>query len=249
MSPAPPARFAPTHVTLDAALRYRAVVDLLRDRWRDDLDILEVGSGSAGITEFLDHPVTGVDTAFDRTAERATDRLTRVEGRADALPLPDASFDVVLSLEMLEHLPRDVREPALREMVRVLRPGGRLVVTFPAGAQAQELDSWLDEGFRKRYGKPHPWASEHLETGLPDAEELRAALVAATGGGRVELVPHLSPRAFKALHGLYTHTRAGRAGIPLGLYSRPAARLMFALCSRRPKGPAYRAILVYDRPA
>jgi ubiquinone/menaquinone biosynthesis C-methylase UbiE len=50
---------------------------------------------------------------------------------AESLPFPDGRFDVVLSTVMLHHLPRAVRQQSLREMRRVLVPGGRaLVVDF-----------------------------------------------------------------------------------------------------------------------
>jgi hypothetical protein len=64
---APPTAFRLTAGNLDTALRYHAAIELLAERWRPDLDILEVGSGSGGVTEFLQHPVTGVDPAFERT--------------------------------------------------------------------------------------------------------------------------------------------------------------------------------------
>lgn len=46
---------------------------------------------------------------------------------ADALPFPDASFDAVLCIEVLRYLPRI--DPCLREMSRVLRPGGLCLAT------------------------------------------------------------------------------------------------------------------------
>ena len=119
------------------------------------------------MTEFLAHPVTGVDPAFERTAERSTPWLERRAGRATALPVEDGSFDAVLCLEVLEHLRRDEREPALREMVRALRPGGRLIITFPADDTALQLDRWLDTAYRARHGEAHPWVAEHLAEGLP----------------------------------------------------------------------------------
>ena len=51
----------------------------------------------------------------------------RILGDAQALPLADAAFDVVLCTEVLEHLPEPQR--AIDEMRRVLRPGGLLLLT------------------------------------------------------------------------------------------------------------------------
>jgi ubiquinone/menaquinone biosynthesis C-methylase UbiE len=50
------------------------------------------------------------------------------EGRSTALPYADGSFDVVLSTLFFHHLPDEAKQQTARELVRVLRPGGRLVV-------------------------------------------------------------------------------------------------------------------------
>ncbi len=56
-------------------------------------------------------------------------RASAVRADAYALPFPDDAFDAVVAAEVLEHLPDDGR--AVAELVRVLRPGGRLAVTVP----------------------------------------------------------------------------------------------------------------------
>ena len=69
--------------------------------------------------------------SLDRVRLRHKD-LTNVEfivTSANALPFPDEYLDTILLLEVLEHLVDD--HAAVREMRRVLRPGGRLVVSVP----------------------------------------------------------------------------------------------------------------------
>jgi len=53
-----------------------------------------------------------------------------VVGDALAMPFPDASFDRVIAAEVLEHIPDDMT--AMREIVRVLKPGGLVAVTVPS---------------------------------------------------------------------------------------------------------------------
>ena len=57
-----------------------------------------------------------------------------LRGRVDPLPFASDSFDVVVSLEVLEFTPHP--EQSLRELVRVLRPGGSLLVTNRVGREA-----------------------------------------------------------------------------------------------------------------
>ncbi|MFH8724513.1 class I SAM-dependent methyltransferase [Streptomyces termitum] len=54
---------------------------------------------------------------------------TAMEGDALNLPFPDESFDVVIISEVMEHIPDD--KGVLAEMVRVLKPGGRIAITVP----------------------------------------------------------------------------------------------------------------------
>ena len=77
----------------------------------------------------LGHEVTGVDLTPEML-ERARERVPEArfaEGDLRALPAPDAAFDLVVCGLALAHVP-DLR-PAVAELARVLRPGGRLVVS------------------------------------------------------------------------------------------------------------------------
>lgn len=72
-----------------------------------------------------------------KKARRAEAEIVFKIGLAEALPFPDAHFDVVLSTVMLHHLPRKAREQCAREIRRVLKPGGR-VLAVDFGGSARE---------------------------------------------------------------------------------------------------------------
>lgn len=67
-------------------------------------------------------------------AKRAGAEIVFENGVAESLPFPDARFDAVLNTVMLHHLPRKVRQQCVREMRRVLKPGGRLLAVEFGGA-------------------------------------------------------------------------------------------------------------------
>ncbi len=73
--------------------------------------------------------VEGFDFELGRVAEARHSTPHALVARAEALPYPDAYFDTILSNETIEHVDDD--RAAVREMVRVLKPGGRMVVFCP----------------------------------------------------------------------------------------------------------------------
>lgn len=201
-----------------------------------------------GVTEFLEHPVTGVDTAFERTADRGTPYLTPVRASATALPFEDESFDIVLCCETVEHLPADAREPAFSEMFRVLRPGGRMVVTFPADDTAHELDSWLNGAYRARKGEDHPWAVEHLEHGVPQTAEVAALVRSIVGdAGSVKIRKQASARPWKLHMALFSVERGYPLTRAVGIYTRPGSKLLFWLLRNMNRGRCYRTLVVVSK--
>lgn len=95
--------------------------------------ILEVGGGQSALTSLLypDAMVVNVDLEVDYARSPLNQRAQMRFLGADAtrLPFPDACFDAVTMFDVLEHIPDDARATA--EALRVLRPGGWLLVTSP----------------------------------------------------------------------------------------------------------------------
>ena len=95
--------------------------------------ILDVGCGTGANLELLAEygQAEGVDVSPEALAFCRQRGLERVHlGAAEGLPYPDESFDLVTGLDVVEHLDDDVA--GLKEMRRVLRPGGRALVFVPA---------------------------------------------------------------------------------------------------------------------
>ena len=101
-----------------------------------DAEILEIGSAPGQFTVLLHrlgYKVQGVDLDPERLTPiwRKYDiAITKADIEKDKLPFPDESFDIVLFMEILEHLRLDPLH-ALREVRRVLKPHGRIVLSTP----------------------------------------------------------------------------------------------------------------------
>src|SRR5437016_8075999 len=95
--------------------------------------ILDVGCGTGANLQMLaQHGASeGVDVSSEALEFCRARGLSKVkQGAAEALPYEDASFDLVTGLDVVEHLDDDLS--GLREMRRVLRPGGRALLFVPA---------------------------------------------------------------------------------------------------------------------
>jgi len=128
--------------------------------------VLDVGCGTGTLAIMAKRQVGpmgavhGIDASpemiarADWKASKAGVEVTFRNAAAQALPFADAQFDVVVSTIMFHHLPRKAREQCARDMRRVLKQGGRvLVVDFAAPGQ------------RKRSFLAHSHRHGHVDLG------------------------------------------------------------------------------------
>ena len=118
-------------IALEHRQRYLAARDLARGR-----DVLDVASGEgygSAQLAYIARSVTGLEISFE-AVKNAHDRykasnLAFVQGDAACLPFGDASFDLVVSFETIEHL--SAQDAMIGEIRRVLRPDGLLLISSP----------------------------------------------------------------------------------------------------------------------
>ena len=168
------------NLLLDPWMRYHPVVSMLtREHLPTSTKILDVGSGNAGLAFFLQHPVVGVDLKFSGDQRtRYPSPLLPIIGSVTHLPFRDEAFDVVVSMDTLEHVPRNQRAQAVREIFRVARR--KVIVGFPFGPESAEFDSEALRAEQAR-GILLDWREEHVRHGVPGAELHEELLKASRG--------------------------------------------------------------------
>jgi SAM-dependent methyltransferase len=135
-----------------------------------DKRVLDVGTGDGtyaievaargGRVTAVDIEPEVLEAARARAAARGAEVFFK-KGRAEALPFGDASFDVVLAVTILCFVPD--ADAALREMTRVLAPGGRLILgelgRFSVWAAERRVRGWLGA---RRWARARFWSTAQL---------------------------------------------------------------------------------------
>jgi SAM-dependent methyltransferase len=115
--------------------------------------VLDIGSGAGNMAHHLAHygHVVGVDSNPRPLAVAGQRGLDVCQGCGDGLPFPADTFDLVALLDTVEHIPDEFA--VFAECRRVLKPGGKLMVTVPA---FMWLWSYNDEinAHQRRYSAP-----------------------------------------------------------------------------------------------
>jgi ubiquinone/menaquinone biosynthesis C-methylase UbiE len=97
--------------------------------------VLDVGAGSAPYRALFAHcDYKTHDFVQLKDVQLRYGRYAPIDFASDAksIPVPDAAFDVILCTEVLEHVPEPIA--VVRELGRIIAPGGRLILTAPLGS-------------------------------------------------------------------------------------------------------------------
>ncbi len=158
-------------------LPYHRMLDDLEveivERYGAGKDVFEVGCGTGlilhRVTQFA-RTAAGIDLSGGMLAKAAARGLPVAQASATALPIASESVDVAYSFKVLAHIP-DI-EGALREMARIVRPGGWVLAEFYNARSIRRLVKAL---------KPPTAVSEqthdeHVYTRYDDAAAIRSYL-------------------------------------------------------------------------
>jgi ubiquinone/menaquinone biosynthesis C-methylase UbiE len=226
-------------------MRYDLVAAAAREHLPDGGRLFDLGCGSANVAdrlqdlrfEYVGMDFGGPHIAYAQTKYRervGTMRTAFVRGDGEHLPIADASLDVVVMSEVIEHLLRP--ENAVWEIARILRPGGVFVMTtnnaseVPLRSPLSHLGAWIEKGLGATFpslisSRPWVWPErvdrELLPEGsadvyLPHTHHIQAQtrkLFAAAGLDRVRWMTFEFPPPQSKMAAWFE--RRGRIGIKL----------------------------------
>jgi SAM-dependent methyltransferase len=156
----------------DAFSRSRPRYKYLAKHVKSSEKVLNIGVGRGGLEALL--LAKGVRVSCLDPGEKAIEMLRQRHrlgdraqvGYSQAMPFPDAAFDVVIMSEVLEHLDDDVLALTLKEVIRVLKPAGTFIGTVPADERlpdAQVMCPHCGESFH-RWGHVQSFDAHRLRT-------------------------------------------------------------------------------------
>lgn len=162
--------------------RFRIVHDFVPDHGR----VLDIGCGSSRIVQTTPRGF-GMDLAIRKLRWLRAPGRNLLQGDMNHLPFRDEAFDAVVSSEVIEHVPKELVD--LSEFVRVLRPGGTLILGTPDyGKRLWRTLEWI-------YGKVFPggYVKEHINRYTYDSlrrelEDLGLIVLECRYVGRSEMI-------------------------------------------------------------
>jgi SAM-dependent methyltransferase len=144
----------------------RDCLDRLAREVRDLGPICDLGCGPGQIARYLHRrgvKTLGVDLSPNMIAEaqRLNPGIHFHQGNMLDLPDADNSWGGIAAFYCIIHIPREQIVDALREMKRVLRPAGLLLITFHIGQEVKHVDVWWEKPVNLDFAHYLPGEMEH----------------------------------------------------------------------------------------
>lgn len=163
-------------IIFDQYQRYKNAAKIINSirKENETFRILEVGANAhKNLEKFLPNDnVTYLDIELP---EELLHDPKYILGDATDMEFDDSEYDIVVALDVFEHIPKDRRENFMNELYRV----SSKIALFSAPFNKQKV-ALAEERVNKYYksitGIPHRWLAEHIENGLPSLEKVKEHL-------------------------------------------------------------------------
>lgn len=141
----------------------RGVIEAIQSQTQNNaLTILDVGGSPLALKFLSNYPVV--------TANIEVEAGVKLQADGARLPFADKSFDIVITVDTLEHVPAAQREAFINELLRVT--GAYTILTGPfANGYNEMAETTLNDFLTEVVGLQHRFLLEHLQNGLPHLEE------------------------------------------------------------------------------
>ena len=137
---------------------------------KSKIKILDIGGKNGRLRDFFDESKFDV-LVLDIDPRPDSDAKEYIVGDARVLPFKPKSFDIVVSFELLEHIPPNDRIKVLENMIKVSKD--LVILTAPFySIEVENAEIRANEYFKKFFGEDHRWLREHIENGLPKEEDV-----------------------------------------------------------------------------
>ena len=157
-------------ILFDQFSRYKACADILAKISTQNETILDVGSGvECVLGELLpNHKITYVDPLFSGFSKIEDNMIV---GNIFTKELDEKSFDHVVCVDTLEHVPSNLRESFLERISKLSRKSIILACPCSDAGDAVETDKWLNDIYLAGFNKNYDWLDEHISYGLPSLSQ------------------------------------------------------------------------------
>lgn len=178
----------PKGILFDQWSRYASLAGAVRSMLPDGGTVLDVGSGALTL---LRHFLPGHEVTFIDPLLLGHEGPGLIGSHFEDGAVADGSFDAVVCVDVLEHVPVASRSAFLERMLRASRCGVIVSAPFADVGRAKEVDDCVQLAYRCKQGRDYPWLAEHEQHGLPDFAATRALFeqhglsVAVAGNGHV----------------------------------------------------------------
>ncbi len=130
--------------------------------------VLDVGGGPGIISKFINNDTTILDINKEELNLAKKQGLKTIITDFNKNKLKNNSYDVVVSVSALEHIPKEKRLAYLKELKRIAK--NKVIVFTPTGSLRYDKILY---NFKKIIGRKDIWTLEHIKNGLPQINDLK----------------------------------------------------------------------------